>query len=362
MKHRIEYIDALRGFTMILVVFVHVEMFGIFGHINITPLNTLFQTIHMPLFFFISGIIAYSSTKEWNRKAFGVSLWKKCRVLLPPALICGLLYTYLVVQKDVFLFVLNPAKQGYWFTIVLLEMFLIYYIVNQFVFYRKNTTKSQFNDTLWCALLIGLAVVMYVAKVPFKMNPTLCVLGDITSLHFTFNFFQFFVFGLMAAHFKPYFELLLTNKYVCAFVVLAFFIGWFLKTFYVAPHETAVVDMWKCLATLLDTICGYLGVVLVYGFFVKHQVWFSSHTYTGRRLQGIGRRTLDIYLLHYFFLPTLPMVGTFLSLYPNVVVELCIGGIISLLVIGCSLVVSELLRMSDYLAYWLFGTPMPSDK
>ena len=241
-------------------------------------------------------------------------------------------------------------------------MFLIYYIVNQFVFYRKNTTKSQFNDTLWCALLIGLAVVMYVAKIPFKMIPTLCVFGDITSLHYTFNFFQFFVFGLMAAHFKVYFEILLTNKYVCAFVVLAFFIGWFLKTFYVAPHETAVVDMWKCLATLLDTICGYLGVVLVYGFFVKHQVWFSSHTYTGRRLQGIGRRTLDIYLLHYFFLPTLPMVGTFLSLYPNVVVELCIGGIISLLVIGCSLVVSELLRMSDYLAYWLFGTPMPSDK
>lgn len=56
---RIRYIDALRGFTMLLVVFGHVMMFtfGIGGYNSV--IGSFFLTFRMPMFFFISGYIAY---------------------------------------------------------------------------------------------------------------------------------------------------------------------------------------------------------------------------------------------------------------------------------------------------------------
>ena len=50
---RIRYIDALRGFTMLLVVFGHVMMttFGIGGY-N-TVIGCFFLTFRMPMFFFM---------------------------------------------------------------------------------------------------------------------------------------------------------------------------------------------------------------------------------------------------------------------------------------------------------------------
>ena len=52
MTKRIEYIDAMRGFTMLLVVMFHVEwtFWGSdYGY------NSFIEVFRMPLFFFISG-------------------------------------------------------------------------------------------------------------------------------------------------------------------------------------------------------------------------------------------------------------------------------------------------------------------
>ena len=61
---RIEYIDALRGFTMILVVFSHVEWFSF--DLRSSFINDLFISFRMPLFFWVSGFIAYKANIEWN--------------------------------------------------------------------------------------------------------------------------------------------------------------------------------------------------------------------------------------------------------------------------------------------------------
>ena len=62
-KVRIHYIDALRGFTMLLVVFAHVLTFG-FG-MQKSFLSELFITFRMPMFFFISGFIGYKAIDRW---------------------------------------------------------------------------------------------------------------------------------------------------------------------------------------------------------------------------------------------------------------------------------------------------------
>lgn len=55
-KSRIEYLDAMRGFCMLLVVYGHLGL-----GLSVDPVRSVFATFYMPLFFFISGYLCYSS-------------------------------------------------------------------------------------------------------------------------------------------------------------------------------------------------------------------------------------------------------------------------------------------------------------
>jgi len=87
---RIEYIDALRGLTMILVVFSHVEL-SCMGITTPTYLNEVLMSFRMPLFFFISGYIAYKESLAWDWGMWRTMSRKKLVVQLVPTLILGLL-------------------------------------------------------------------------------------------------------------------------------------------------------------------------------------------------------------------------------------------------------------------------------
>lgn len=138
-RKRIEWIDALRGFTMILVVFSHVEISGFVMAPGYARINDLFRILFMPLFFFVSGFIAYRS-QVWQWGLYRDSLLKKIRVLLLPMLFFGLLYAvFFYAQRrgvapvdSIVGFFNDSMKYGYWFTVVLLGMFLIYYSVSFF--------------------------------------------------------------------------------------------------------------------------------------------------------------------------------------------------------------------------------------
>ena len=89
MEKRIEYIDALRGFTMLLVVYAHVRLYGYHQIDDITPnsYNSIFLFIRMPLFFFVSGFVLYKSTQIWNLKNSTTFIIKKFKVQIISTLI-----------------------------------------------------------------------------------------------------------------------------------------------------------------------------------------------------------------------------------------------------------------------------------
>ena len=349
-KKRIEYIDALRGFTMILVVFSHVEMTSL-GITTPTFLNSMFMSFRMPLFFFISGFIAYKSSIEWSWSEWASMSKKKLLVQLVPTFIFGLIYAYAYFNTDFLGFITHNGKLGYWFTIALLEIFLIVYTVNTCL-YSSNT--DTFRKRLLFALIM-LSGGLFLAKFVLKIVPALNEIGNILTLHHTFNYFQYFAFGYVCSMYKEQFNRNLENRFVVTGVLFLFASLFYVKRFYIGINVGDGIDMWKLLDTFAELILGYLGLVIVYNTMRVYQNSFTSGTKIGASLQYIGKRTLDIYMLHYFLLPNLLVISDFVKAKNNVAMELCIGISVSLIVIAICLVISNVLRTSPILAKYLFG-------
>ena len=89
-----------------------------------------------------------------------------------------------------------------------------------------------------------------------------------------------------------------------------------------------------------------------------------------RGLGLVGRRTLDIYMLHYFLIPPLAFLGGLLAPEGMLLLQLLAALALSLCIVAVCLLLSGMLRSSDFLSVWLFGmrpaaarnTPAPSDR
>ncbi len=347
---RIEYIDALRGLTMILVVFSHVEMTS-FGFSTPTFLNSFFMSFRMPLFFFISGFIAYKASVEWNLKQLWSMSKKKMMVQLIPTFVFGLVYAYAYFDADFMAFITHNGKLGYWFTIALLEIFLIVYATNTCLYCADHKTCRK---RVFVALIL-LSIVLFLAKFVLKVFPALNEIGNVLTLHHTFNYFQYFAFGYICSMYKEVFNKLIENRIVITIILLLLALLYYIKQCYIGLHIGNSLDVWKMFDVLVELVLGYLGVIMVYNTIRIYQDSFTANTKLGASLQYIGKRTLDIYMLHYFLLPNLLFVAPYLLNGNCVVLELLSGLFISLAVIGVCLVISNILRTSPILAKYLFG-------
>lgn len=347
-RKRIQWIDALRGFTMILVVLSHVAQFSF--ELGDSFVNEVFMSFRMPLFFFVSGFIGYKANVEWTGRMWWTMTRKKLMVQLVPTFVFGLIYTYAYLDLDFISFITNFNKLGYWFTIVLLEMFFLLYSMN-FVLCKFDKSDSKPSKTLGLLFIVGC---LYIVRFIPSHFPSFNGFYNILTLHYTTAYFFYFALGYICSMYKEKFNAILDKK---SFVIVAMFlfaISFYVRRIYILPHLGDSVIM-SLLGMVVPLIIGASGLLIVFNTFRVYSYVFSSDTQVGKSLQYIGKRTLDIYLLHYFFLPYIPQIGRMLSQGNNVALELLFGGIISLLVIGLCLVVSNVIRTSPILAKYLFG-------
>ena len=347
-KKRIEYIDALRGFTMILVVFSHVEMTS-FGISASTFINSLFLSFRMPLFFFVSGFIAYKMSIQWNWSTWWQMSKKKMKIQLIPTFVFGLIYAYAYMDKDFHTFISLNSKFGYWFTIALFEIFLIVYTANTLLYHNDPKIHRR---RMMVALII-LSACLFLAKIILKSVPALNEAGNWFTLHHTFNYFQYFAFGYICTMYKEEFKRVLENRFVLAVIITLFATLFYTKACCIG--ELASGCTWRVIDIMLEAVLGYLGLLIVYNTFKTYQSTFTTDKKIGRSLQFIGKRTLDIYLLHYFLLPHIPQIGDILTGSNNIILELTIGLLLSVIIICLCLTISGILRTSPTLAKWLFG-------
>ena len=353
LNKRLSWLDAMRGFTMILVVAYHVAQVT-FQETEKTSASLPFLVLmRMPLFFFVSGFLAYKAHFSWTVPNALKLTWKKLKVQIIPTLVFMVLFVIFRMKgdfSDCFMRLLaSPTKSGYWFTWVLLQMFIIYYVCC----YVGNIITSKFKtQNLKCLLLFiawaGSVFVYETLYLPKVFTYHQDAFFDYSSLVQTIRYMQFFLLGNIVRRYwtqverlfdSPwFFPLIVTLAVVCCADI--FQLHTLKKVWVNLPRTTAM----------------YALLLLVVMFFRHYQAWFEVEEKAGRFLSFIGTRTLDIYLLHFLLLPKIPQVGQWLNVnQPNFLLSIVLSVSVALVVIAFCLLASQLLRVSPFLQLYLFG-------
>lgn len=336
---RIEYIDALRGFSMILVIYFHIPSYCL-GNAYL-GYNDIIGWFRMPLFFFISGFVFYKPNRIWNSMTIKRIIKQKFITLFIPFIIFMLLYLYVFDYMSFSSF--GSDKKGYWFTFVLFEYFALY-IGLEALFNRKRTNKGDFciMTTVLLISITALYYLKYYITYAEELGNWKTFLGLLSFVKF--RHFIFFWLGVITRKHFATFVKISDNKYIMA-VAIVLFIAIAINPF-----------IYYKLEYLSFVLTGIIGIFIVFTFFRKHETSFSKEKIIGRGLQYVGRRTLDIYLIHYFILPyNLQSIGIWLQQYDSKTCEMIVILPLALWITTLSLILSSIIKTSPFLARYLFA-------
>lgn len=345
-QKRIEYIDAMRGFTMLLVVYSHVSVIGMgMQGTDVFSYNDLFTQFRMPLFFFVSGFVFYKATRIWNVEAIREFMQKKVSVQIISPLIFLALYCY-CYNCNFIDSIMGENKGGYWFTFTLFEYYVMYILLSVIT---RPLRLSRCDDVLF--LVVGLLVyivsfrtVIHMLPIPEKVSATIGIIK--------LRYFIFFVLGTLLRKHNARWDSLFDNASILTTALLAYIsVNIMLTSTGIVPS-----NIQRASYPLTMLIAGMAGVFMVMAFFRKNQASFTQDTAMGRIMQMVGRRTLDIYLLHYFFVSSrMNAVFPDFSKLNSPFMEFCCSIAVSVLVIVMCLIVSNVIRLSQPVSKRLFG-------
>ena len=308
---------------MILVVYSHVCGFCL-GDTRM-GFNDVFFLFRLPCFFLISGWLFLPSENQ--------PFWQVTRHKLMVQIVPTVIFLLLLAPPPLFFSRLGATKGGYWFTFALFEFFMLYLL-------------SARLGRRWSAILavmISVAAFCYDAcyhRLLPASGPTRWVTDILGLLSFTtWRYYLFFYIGtLVRRHFHS-FQQWTDRPTVIAMAVAGF------TAIALLPHTESIA-----LSYIVFAAGGLFGFTVVFTLFRKFYPDRPS------ALTFVGRRTLDIYLLHYFFLPRfLSHYGTQLRVYDSRLFELIVGLAVALAVVGICLAVSYVIRLSPFLGHYLFG-------
>ncbi|MBQ9677945.1 MAG: acyltransferase family protein [Prevotella sp.] len=334
-KERIQYIDAMRGLTMFLVVYSHICVFCFKAYF--IAFNDVLFLLRMPCFFFISGWLFYKYGRTWDKTTVKEVISNKFMVQIVPTFIFLALH-----ERLNFFHQLGAFKGGYWFTFALFFYFVIY-ILSTLALRR---CKYQDEWMLLVTLVVSVAAYWYdinYHSLSHQIGWGSDVLGFLGFV--TWRYYLFFFLGTVT---KKYFDEFqrLTDRLIVMIPVIAIFV-----LIAILPRDEALLSAYTRFA-----MSGICGMVMVFTFFRKFSSWFTKEHLLGRCLQYVGTRTLDIYLLHFFFLPeSLLSYNQMLLAYHSTWLEVLVVTVEALIVVLVCLVVSYILRLSPFLAHYLFG-------
>lgn len=202
---RMMHLDVVRGVTMLLVLLGHVVIF--YPNQYFIDLCVYLRVVRMPLFFFISGFLAYSSKFDWTMLIKRSS--NRVYSQLYPTIVIGGIYVLFFIapqQGGINTFSLtnvlaDETKGGYWFTIVLFEIF---FLVSPFFYvFTRNRLSNKWQILVLFALWAF--VKMITSLIYHFENDDMILWMHIFSGDYVVNCLKYFILGCIAKIYIPYF-------------------------------------------------------------------------------------------------------------------------------------------------------------
>lgn len=325
-KDRLLHIDLIKGFAILLVVMGHIFVFTF--QLESCLLQQIIASFHMPLFMFLSGYMVLSA----NKLSFNKNLKRKFVALILPFLTMGGLYVAIMNYSIHSLF-FSEMKVGFWFVWVLFLLFCLYYPLHSLSL-RFNDSKKWYIDLmLFGSVGIALETIRILGLLPD-------ILSGFISLRQLSAFYRFFVMGMFC---RKYIELnicLHSNNMAYTIMLLLYGLCFIANIYGHGNYMT----IWGV---------GIAGVWCAYYFFYRYQAQLPL----SRIMAFVGKRSLDIYLLHYFFLMRLETIPPYLLKYinKNIAIQIFISLLLASLIIVISLTVGQVVRSSNILAMICLG-------
>ena len=276
---RMQVFDAIRGLSMFLVVFGHVlGCFGLGGYDSF--LGSVITTFRMPMLFFICGFFAYRAVGTWTFELCRRVIGQKVRAQIICTLLFFALYDYAFGGNNPFGWI-EHGFGGYWFTIVLFQMFVVYLLLNVI---SRVVKRSIVNITMVAIAILCLYIL--ILHRPDETNRFWILLcGE----NFT-KYFQFFVLGVFARKYFKGFCQLLSNDGFRATMIVGFVLCmclWYSDTL---KHYDLIYRF------IHDILIRYIGVMMVVSVVFAYKSYFEDQKFVPQTFRLMGRRSLDIYI------------------------------------------------------------------
>lgn len=334
---RFIHFDLLKGVAIILVICGHI--FTLCSKITggSLPLKII-ESLHMPLFVFISG---YFASKPVDLTVRGIAdYWKsKSMRLLLPLLFAPSLFDWARFGFS-FRLPLRAYLTEYWFTYALFTMFVLFYL------YRVVCSALRLSRG-W-SIAVGIISVAIVVSMCFGVEAVAPSWSSRLLLHQVRWLYGYLILGYLIAYI-PKMELLVRDTRVAA---VGFII--YIALLWLDFEGTPIVG--GHILTLSGLIVCYYSA---WSYCSRNRDTHNAHSQIISTLSWLGRISLPIYLTHYFFLISLPWVKPFLqSIEARMQVvgwEILIMSLGTLVILIPTLVVVFLIRENKYLALCFYG-------
>lgn len=325
MKRRINYIDRMKGMAILLVVMGHLYFYS-YGQSDSIVFRFI-SSFHMPLFMFLSGLVALPTT--------GRILLKKLYGLLLPMLFFGMCFTISFSQVStieecgtIFVsFIQKASKNGYWY---LMSLALLNVSLQLF---RLNKYNNKILDLL--IVLVTYVVLFMAWRFTAQTIDPLCLLNST-------DFYPFFILGYFTSKYN-WIEYLKTHNWMFSIALIGYLI------LFDRQFPIHIVD--SISERFLVRFCAITVIIML---FVERDNKDSMIEHT---LAYMGRKTLDIYVLHYFVVCNINLiiVNAWLQATGNTPLSFVVSLLLAISVTYVSIVLGYILHKSKILNKIVYG-------
>lgn len=319
MIERINFVDRLKGFTMLVVIIGHISFFTFKEDHSLVSL--IAGSFQMPVFMFLSGFVIPSPP------SFKKTVVKWC-CFLCPFLFVGSLFRYFFYGEVHELF-FNNIKSGYWY---LYTLACFYFFLLLFRYFSRNQGKGALLIDVILALSV-FSGILFLRKV-FENT----AIGGLLSTDQLFSYWPWFIGGYIARKYN-FIEVLGKKPWIYSLSLVLYLI---FAALYCSGHY------------------GFFMLSALFAIPTFVFVFLSRENKTSRvekYLELVGKKSLDIYIFHFFFtsMTDLSFLGSWFASTRNLFLEFLVSMILAIVIACCCIIIGNVLKLSPLFRDVVYG-------